>query len=193
MNCCWFEKEKSPSKNRTNLLLIPYKSHWNMVIRASSYKLLYSSDSSNLRYITRHWKYRLVWIATRIDPDIFQHYINTNFTKRNNRDILATDGQRRSVLFLDFLLRMWLHQNDKYHSEDIAYTRQKGELLDTALLAEHYKGIENLHSSLRSFSWLSRASISKLHQNQKLHWLWVLHIARERTNSIIDEFSTEHG
>ena len=98
------------------------------------------------------------------------------------------------ILFWDFLLQMWIHRNEKYHSEDIAYIRQGGHLLDTALLAERYKGIENLHRSLRAFFSMSPTTISKLHSNQKLDWLRVIRLARERSNtSIIDEFTSDNS
>ena len=72
------------------------------------------------------------------------------------------------ILFGDFLLQMWIHRDEKYHSENIAFQRQGGQLLDTALLAEYYKGIEDLHRSLRAFFRMSPTIISKLHHNQKL-------------------------
>ena len=98
------------------------------------------------------------------------------------------------ILFWDFLLQMWIHRNEKYHSEDIAYIRQGGHLLDTALLAERYKGIENLHRSLRAFFRMSPTTISKLHHHQKLDWLRVIRLARERSNtSIIDEFTSDNS
>ncbi|GFH51334.1 hypothetical protein CTEN210_07810 [Chaetoceros tenuissimus] len=98
------------------------------------------------------------------------------------------------IMMWDFLLQMWLHRNEQYHSDDIAFTRQGGELLDAALLAEHYKGIENLNTKLRPFFKKSRSAVLKMHQNQKLDWLRLLRIARERTNtSIIDEFSSDNS